>query len=854
MTRGLSAVTSVDDLFSLDPLDRFEALVAGPNFDDYLRAEPIRFDPEHLIYGISCRVPGCEMHSTQATWWCTRHSRSRLDALREGVGEAEWLANAVPLPPGKRREPADHGPPSCRFCTERDATIGDLCATHARRLERARQAAPNLDENAWATQQVPFAGLGDCRVDGCLGRAESKPTLCPRHRTAWAGFGRPEGAALDRWLLRHTGEPSPTAVFLGGLQPLLAAEIRYALWTHPKSVSPARWHPMWLRTLVKSCRIQGVNSLLDLDPRDPSWTTTPAAVNRIVREMVKDVLPVHRSRADTRELGYVDPTYWGFRFPDRRSAFDLTAIDWRWLRDLTWDYLADELDGPKRPRSQGPIEAARRAVICFSTYLSDCEPHRGGLPSGLSESTAKEFAADLRRCATNRQPLRGVFNVNGEPSIATATTYPLVMNALRKVMRWAMDSGTASRIGIPREFIVALPYGGTTTMKNPRPFSDETLRALSDPANIRLFDRIDPHDNGVGDIWSIQIQCGRRIGEVIRLRLDCVSENLGRTWMWVDMTKVGKLDYAIQIPRSVYDIIRARQAKTTELFRRKHGAVPSAKQRKYVALFPSRMSNPTFERSISPSTFVVRFKEWLDFDEINLPGHTSHQARHTLATRLVGAGASMTHVKQVLGHVSPLMAESYVNIAGSQVEPFLRQIWITGPGNAKPGEVVLTPTDADVTTAEKLLVDLAAIPTEHGLCTYRPVVGGFDCPFGRRCTKCEHFVITGADYAYWKRQEERWAAMAEGAPDETARDYIYSNFERSSKAIAGLENALLALGLLDAAKELDLRSPHQDFFSPMWSQGWRARDLAKLAGGEEAVALQLQSAESEPGADPSAAA
>ncbi len=170
-----------------------------------------------------------------------------------------------------------------------------------------------------------------------------------------------------------------------------------------------------------------------------------------------------------------------------------------------------------------------------------------------------------------------------------------------------------------------------------------------------------------------------------------------------------------------------------------YGVVPLAKQRKLVALFPSRMSNPTFERSISPSTFVVRFKEWLDFDEINLPGHTSHQARHTLATRLVGAGASMTHVKQVLGHVSPLMAESYVNIAGSQVEPFLRQIWITGPGNAKPGEVVLTPTDAEVTAAEKLLVDLAAIPTEHGLCTYRPVVGGFDCPYGRRCTECEHF-------------------------------------------------------------------------------------------------------------------
>jgi len=168
------------------------------------------------------------------------------------------------------------------------------------------------------------------------------------------------------------------------------------------------------------------------------------------------------------------------------------------------------------------------------------------------------------------------------------------------------------------------------------------------------------------------------------------------------------------------------------------------------------------------------------------------------------------------------------------------QLWVRGPGNAKPGEVVLTPTDAEVSTAERLMVDLAALPTEHGLCTYKPVVGGFDCPFERKCDSCKHFVITGADYGYWKRQEERWAAMAEGAPDETARDYIYGSFERSSQALAGLEKALLALGLLDQAKELDLRSPQQDFFEPIWSRGWRAGDLAEIGGGERLVGSHLQ--------------
>ena len=304
--------------------------------------------------------------------------------------------------------------------------------------------------------------------------------------------------------------------------------------------------------------------------------------------------------------------------------------------------------------------------------------------------------------------------------------------------------------------------------------------------------------------------------------------------MWVDMTKVGKLDYAVQIPRSVYDIVLARQAKTLERFRQKHGHEPTAKEKRTIALFPSRVTNPTFARSVATGTFTSAFKDWIESDQMRLPGHTTHQARHTLATRLVKAGASMAHVKTVLGHVSERMSDSYVLIAGSQVEPFLQQVWDAGPGNANPGRVVLTPTTHDRTTAEQLLVDLAAVPTEHGLCTFKPVVGGYDCPFDRQCNSCEHFVLTGADYGYWKRQEQRWATLAEGAPDETARDYIYGAFEKSSQALAGLEKALLALGLLDQAKELDLRSPHQDFFDPIWRQGWRAGDLVDIGSGKEA--------------------
>lgn len=61
-----------------------------------------------------------------------------------------------------------------------------------------------------------------------------------------------------------------------------------------------------------------------------------------------------------------------FRFPDRRSPFDLDGDLAVVAADITWG-LADLLDGPTRPRTAGPIEQIRRSLICLSAYLRDCD-------------------------------------------------------------------------------------------------------------------------------------------------------------------------------------------------------------------------------------------------------------------------------------------------------------------------------------------------------------------------------------------------------------------------------------------------------------------------------------------------
>ncbi|WP_276761772.1 tyrosine-type recombinase/integrase [Mycolicibacter arupensis] len=683
-----------------------------------------------------------------------------------------------------------------------------------------------------------------CEIPGCERSAAGGRDFCQRHLSellAAEKNGIPETDwrehAIPLKPLAHINMSRTGTVSLAGLPSLAAAEIRYALYANATSPRPIRWSPKWLRSLIAGLEEKGVASIMEIDTarRAPGqgkknrlkrWPKYTGVCDMMIAVMQGVCSPVHVTRAESRELGYIDPLHWGFRLSDRRSPFDLRAVTQDWLRTLTWDLIATIFDSPDRPRTAGPVEQLRRCSVTLSAFLEWSISDGGADPAQLTEDIGRAFVADQTRRAQNGEPQLGLFRKDGQPSTATELSKSLTFNGLRRIMRFALESGVADTIGLPRDFMRVFPEGKTQYSKRPRPLSDDVFEHLISPANMKRLAAKDPNSLGIEDIWFIQIRVGRRIGEVVNLRYDCVSEHLGRKYAWFDMTKVNQLDYGVLIPDDVFRVIRERQKKTAERYRLKHGVVPTGKTMQKIALFPSSTRNPHFLNAIAMATFHERFKRWLE--EIELPGHVSHQARHTLATRLVEAGAPMVVVKQILGHVSERMSEHYTLISSSKIEPYLQQVWVKGPGSSTPGELVRTPDSSNQSAIHSKLIDIAALPTEGGLCTFKPVVGGAECPRGRRCTECEDFVLTGADYAYWKRQEERWATYAENAPDDSSRSYVYSLFQSSSLAIAGLERALATLGLMEQAKNVDLRNPYQDFFDPIWNHGWRASDLIDL--------------------------
>ncbi|GAA4727369.1 hypothetical protein Prum_068790 [Phytohabitans rumicis] len=832
-----------------DRLEILTALINAPSFDPIFRTDVIRIPRDHSTYRWWCVVPACERVRSSGADMCSVHMRAWGAANRQGVGKAAFLAAAKPLSPSEWVEQA-----TCRICPDRPAahTQWRLCHRHLSRWKH--RGVP--DETAfagWVAAQQPYAGFGACLVAVCPSLADSPLGLCFGHETRYCKAGGPGSAELPsawsqryeqhgrptpvsyqdessfrRWCTSAEPMPWPAQVNLRGVRPLLRAEFQWGLFAHTQQPRPTRWDVGSIQKLVNTCRAAGMTSLADL-----AVDSSDRCVRRISGEIARELWRIYRTPDDARETGMLDTEHFGVRFPRRTSRFDLTAIPQRWLRDLAWDYLAGLLQSPRCPRTAGSFDNLRRACVELGAFLSVDAPGGGHDPTSLGGEHMRRFVADQRRRERDGLPSLGITKAGGKPSTVTATTRGLVFNGVRTVMRDALDSGVADRLGLDRQFLTGLPAGEGLPVRARRPFPDEVARALADETNLgRLAEHHDPADHGLRDIWETLITTGRRIGEVLEVRWDCLGRYGGLAMFWHDQTKVGNFDAAIRIPERVYGRLETRQAKTLERFTARYGYQPVGEQRARLALFPSPYRNPHGTVSLSKEWFYGPFRAWVA--EIDLGHWVPHQARHTLATNLLRQGATLTHIRRYLGQVSDRMAEHYVHLAHSDLEQVLQHVWVAGPGTANPGELLTTGTaPLPHAEAQALAIDLSrrSTPAEGGFCTFQPVVDGGACPWDLDCHNCDKFVLSGADLLYWRRKREQWRLLAEGAPDDATADYLHQHFEPTARAIDGLEKALAGLGLLDDALALDLRKP-QDYFHRVWSTAFRARDLT--AAGAEA--------------------
>lgn len=834
------------DRVGRDRLEILAALINAPSFDPIFRPDVIEIPRDDQVFRWRCVVVGCEWSSDGGFEVCTGHEEQWRQARAGGISKVEFISTATPL-----RRQARLRELLCCICRHRPAerTSLELCRTHASRWDLHRDAVgEKADFPGWVSEQMPLPSYGRCLVSVCPQVAESPLNLCTRHRRHYRNQRYPGGAKLPyrwwhdydnnglpvpitytdqarfrRWCAEAPALPWPGQINLLGLQPLTRAEIKWGLARHSQQTRPTRWDICWVRSVVAACRAQNTESLSGLDY---------SAVTRVGRSIVNGILAdlrlIYFTPAETKDAGFIELDHFGIRFEGHRSHFDLTAIPQRWLRDLAWEHIATQLQSPRCPRSHGWLDGMRRATVELGVFLVHEAPSEGHDPTLVTGEHMQRFVADQRRRARDGLASLAMRGGSGKPSIVTENTCGIVFNQVRRLLRDALTAGTAERIGLSREFIVAIPNAGASLGTTPRrPFSDEVARALAAEENLRIIESDhDLENRGVRDIWETLIATGRRISEVTNLRLDCLGRYGTLPMLWHDQTKVGNYDAAIRIPEHIYQRLSERQRKTLDQFTVNHGRRPTTDERARLALFPTPNRNHDGTRALSTTWFRNHFNPWVE--SLDIGQWVPHQARHSLATSLLRAGASLAHIRAYLGQVSDRMAEHYVHLSSSDLEDVLAQVWVAGPGTTTPGALLTNSTEAmTAAQAKALAIDLSrrSTPAEGGFCTFQPVVDGGNCPWNLNCHSCDKFVLSGADLLYWQRKREQWRQLAEGAPDDATADYLHQYFEPTARAIDGLEKALAGLGLLDQALELDLRKP-QDYFHRVWSIGFRAADLA----------------------------
>ncbi|ORU98094.1 site-specific integrase [Mycolicibacterium canariasense] len=837
--------------------------VASQHFPPWLMTEPIEFPAHHPTYGWACLVDECAgaLSATCKDLLCSEHLK-QYRAVKDSTDLDQFLRGA------KAGQFAQLGwaltcKPDCAICgANRRATQLGYCQQHANSLRQARRKG--LSDAQWRQSTHPLRAIDTCTVPRCA--QDSAASCCGGHRVCrghhrlWRRWltvtnGRTDSHAWNAWLASAQVRDSVSLLSSRGQLSLaelpvgLQREIRYALHRHANIARRTQWRPTYLEKVVAALAESGVESLSDplvADLAEKShrndgrriWMTLPFAARSLT---VTDEV--------AKSAGWFDPVLVGSSpfpgsqgQPNRRKVWDLTAVSQRWLRDLIWEHLRDDALKPvgKRP-STATLYNKITGIILLSQILRQNREDNGNDTNrlGRADAMAVKDTWDLWFREQIPLPLQ---NKNAKrASTLNELTRHRYMSGIRLVLHHSRKQHRTPP-GLD-SFIYGLPdYPIPTKNPRPRPLSYHDFQLLVNSESIDALETFDRHDIGLADIWLTQAFQGGRIGETLKLRLGCVGLiGAAQPYIWRDVSKANVIDYGMPCYLPVYERLLRRQQITRAKLRLRYAeqitvldqrgrATLEAKWDRDMPLFPSAVRNPDLVIEVGQSWFNELFRPW--FESLGLKGITTHQTRATLATSLLNNGAPAALVRQLLGHFSEEALAHYAKYNNDSMTQHLQQLWAAGPGMDKPGTILLRPTEvnANDTRAAAARIDLTVVPVEHGLCRYGPVVGGAQCPFEKNCSNgpkgpCEHFVLTGADLAYWERKRDAAYHFAEGAPTDEARDYILSQWHPWDPVLTALRDALDELGLLEEAEKLDLRTPVHDYFDPLFSTGWHVAQL-----------------------------
>lgn len=238
----------------------------------------------------------------------------------------------------------------------------------------------------------------------------------------------------------------------------------------------------------------------------------------------------------------------------------------------------------------------------------------------------------------------------------------------------------------------------------------------------------------------VNIECGFRIGELTRLKIDCLKSNSKGGWyIQYQMYKMNK-EYTKPISNELAKVIQEQQSFIKQLFGTDFPYLFCGRARGWHDnLFIGEkqiMSAQAFGRHLKALTEQFDIKD-------NSGKHwnfQTHQFRHTVGTRMINAGVPQHIIQRYLGHESPEMTSVYAHIFDEtlrkEIEKFHESTVVNFQGQAVELEETLLSSDDDLEWFKK---NIQARALEHGYCGRPKMLGNCDIPGFDGCYNCPHW-------------------------------------------------------------------------------------------------------------------
>ena len=227
-------------------------------------------------------------------------------------------------------------------------------------------------------------------------------------------------------------------------------------------------------------------------------------------------------------------------------------------------------------------------------------------------------------------------------------------------------------------------------------------------------------------------EVGMRFSELSSLKRGCIEQDVsGNWWLTYYQFKMDK-GHRVPISKDCAFIIQEQTKFSQELFGDEFGLV-----------FFGRSSGQTWRRKqLQNQPFNKAIQRWAKDSDIRGPDGkiwhlTTHQFRHTVATRMINAGVAQHYVQKYLGHETSQMTQHYAHLHDKTLRDAFDKYHDGQVVDIKG--VIHEPTDRDVDSSDlqwfRSNIQAQALP--NGSCSLPTVAQS--CPHANACLTCTHF-------------------------------------------------------------------------------------------------------------------